>query len=158
MDKNDKDATQDGFDPSQVVQWGFEPQRDDLRGLGASWGAGQLVGPDGKVQIPQAWIDAWKFTYEGIWTDHTIMPYAVFQRPEIAGGSGNPFCSGAIAMSINFLWSTYCLGDAGDDWDLAAVPSHGGTTTAAFNADTFRIMKDSKHPDAGVRGADLPPG
>ena len=29
-------------------------------------------------------------------------------------------------MAINFLWSTYCLGDAGDDWDLAAVPSHEG--------------------------------
>jgi multiple sugar transport system substrate-binding protein len=148
VDKNNKDATQVGFDPEQVVQWGFEPQRDDLRGLGASWGAGQLVGPDGKVQIPQPWIDAWKYTYEGIWTDHTIMPYEVFQRPEIAGGSGNPFCSGALAMSINFLWSTYCLGDAGDDWDLAAVPSHGGQTTAAFNADTFRIMKGSQHPDA----------
>ena len=147
VDKNGKDATQDGFDPSQTVQWGFEPQRDDLRGLGASWGAGQLVGPDGKVQIPQAWIDAWKFTYDGIWTDHTIMPYATYLRPEMAGGSGNPFCSGALAMSVNFLWSTYCLGDAGDDWDLAAVPSHNGVTTAAFNADTFRIMKGSKHPD-----------
>ena len=76
------------------MQWGFEPQRDDLRGLAASWGAGQLVGPDGKVQIPQAWIDAWKYTYQGIWTDHTIMPYSVFQRPEIAGGSGNPVLLG----------------------------------------------------------------
>ena len=147
VDKNGKDATQAGFDPTQIVQWGFEPQRDDLRGLAASWGAGQLLGPDGKVQIPQAWIDAWKFTYDGIWTDHTIMPYAVYLRPEIAGGSGNPFCSGAVAMSINFLWSTYCLGDAGDDWDLGVVPSHNGQTTAAFNADTFRILKGSKHPD-----------
>ena len=147
VDKNNTDATQDGFDPTQIVQWGFEPQRDDLRGLAASWKAGQLVGPDGKVQIPQAWQDAWKYTYNGIWTDHTIMPYAVFQRPEVAGGSGNPFCSGTIAMEVNFLWSTYCLGDAGDNWDLAAVPSYNGQTTAAFNADTFRIMKGSQHPD-----------
>jgi multiple sugar transport system substrate-binding protein len=147
VDKNGKDATQDGFDPTQIVQWGFEPQRDDLRGLGASWQAGQLLGPDGKVQIPQAWADAWRFTYQGIWTDHTIMPYAVFQRPEVAGGSGNPFCSGTVAMEVNFLWSTYCLGDAGDGWDLAAVPSYSGQTTAAFNADTFRIMQGTKHPD-----------
>ncbi len=147
VDKNGKDATQEGFDPEQITQYGFEPQRDDLRGLGASWKAGELLGPDGKVQIPQAWADAWKFTYEGIWTDHTIMPYSVFQRPEIAGGSGNPFCSATIAMEVNFLWSTYCLGDAGDDWDLAAVPSYHGQTTAAFNADTFRIMKDTQHPD-----------
>jgi multiple sugar transport system substrate-binding protein len=36
---------------------------------------------------------------------------------------------------------------AGDDWDIAAVPSYNGKTTAAFNADTFRILKNSKHPD-----------
>ena len=44
VDKNGKDATQDGFDPEKIVQWGFEPQRDDLRGLGAYFGAGQLAG------------------------------------------------------------------------------------------------------------------
>ena len=37
--------------------------------------------------------------------------------------------------------------DAGDDWNLAATPSYQGQTTAAFNADTFRILKGSKHPD-----------
>ena len=29
----------------------------------------------------------------------------------------------------------------------AATPSYHGQTTAAFNADTFRILKSSKHPD-----------
>ena len=44
VDKNGKDATQAGFDPTHIVQYGFEPQRDDLRGLGAYWGAGQAPG------------------------------------------------------------------------------------------------------------------
>ncbi len=62
VDKNGKDATQAGFDPTNIVQWGFEPQRDDLRGLGAYWGAGTLAAADGKtVQIPDAWKAAWKF-------------------------------------------------------------------------------------------------
>jgi multiple sugar transport system substrate-binding protein len=148
VDVNGRDATQEGFDPTQIVQYGFEPQRDDLRGLAASWQSGTLVAPDGKtVQIPDAWAASWKWTYDGIWKDHFIMTGPVFQRPEIAGGSGNPFCSGTVAMDINFLWSTYCLSDAGDDWDLAAVPSYDGQTTAAFNADTFRIMKGTQHPD-----------
>ena len=147
VDRNGKDATDPAFDATQITQYGFEPQRDDLRGLAASWQAGSLVAPDGKtVQIPAAWEAAWKFLYDGIWKDHFIMSGPVFQRPEIAGGSGNPFCSGTIAMDLNFLWSTYCLGDAGDDWDLAAVPSYKSQTTAAFNADTFRIMKGSQHP------------
>ena len=52
-------------------------------------------------------------------------------------------------MADNFMWSTYCLQrGAGDNWDIAAVPAYNGTQTAAFNADTFRIWKDTKHPDA----------
>ena len=62
VDKNGKDATQAGFDPANIVQWGFEPQRDDLRGLGAYFGAGSLAAADGKTaQIPDAWKAAWKF-------------------------------------------------------------------------------------------------
>jgi Bacterial extracellular solute-binding protein. len=48
-------------------------------------------------------------------------------------------------MSENYLWSTYGVADSGDDWDLAAIPSYNGQTTAAFNADTFRITKGSKN-------------
>jgi multiple sugar transport system substrate-binding protein len=71
----------------------------------------------------------------------------VYQSTEFNGG-GYSFFTGKVAMSENFLWSTYGVADSGDDWDLVAIPSNGGTTTAAFNADTFRIMKSSKHPDA----------
>ncbi len=62
VDKNGKDATQPGFDPEKIGQWGFEPQRDDMRGLGAYFGAGTLSTADGKtVQIPDAWAAAWKY-------------------------------------------------------------------------------------------------
>ena len=36
--------------------------------------------------------------------------------------------------------------DAGDDWNMAATPSYKGQTTAAFNADTFRILKYKQEP------------
>ena len=63
--------------------------------------------------------------------------------------AGYPFCAGKVAMSTNYLWSTYCLEDAttGTDWNMAATPAYNGKTTAAFNADTFRILKTSKNPD-----------
>ena len=60
---------------------------------------------------------------------------------------GYPFFTGNVAMSENYLWSTYGVAGAGDDWNMAATPSYDGVTTAAFNADTFRILKSSKHPD-----------
>jgi multiple sugar transport system substrate-binding protein len=147
VDKTNKDATQAGFDPKSIVQYGFEAQRDDIRGLGAYFGGGSLASSDGKtVQIPDPWLAAWKWWYNGMWTDHFIMTGPVYNSTEFNGG-GYPFFSGKVAMSQNFLWSTYGVADAGDDWDLAALPAYNGKATAAFNADTFRIMKDTKHPD-----------
>jgi multiple sugar transport system substrate-binding protein len=147
VDKSGKDATQAGFDPANIVQWGFEPQRDDLRGLGAYWGAGSLAAADGKTaQIPDDWKTAWKWWYDGMWKDHFSMTGPIFESDDI-NPKDYPFFTGKIGMSENFLWSTYGVGDAGDDWDLAAIPSNNGKVTAAFNADTFRILKDTKHPD-----------
>jgi multiple sugar transport system substrate-binding protein len=57
------------------------------------------------------------------------------------------FNSGKAAMALTHLWYTCCLTDAGGKWDVAVVPAHNGKITSNFNADTFRIMKDSKHPD-----------
>ncbi len=147
VDKGNKDATQAGFDPKKIAQWGLELQRDDLRGLGAYFGSGSLAAADGKtVQIPDAWKAAWKYYYDAIWTDHVSLTGPQFESKDI-NPKDYPFFNGYTAMSENFLWSTYGVGDAGDDWDLAAIPSYNGQVTAAFNADTFRILKGSKHPD-----------
>ncbi|HEV8547055.1 MAG TPA: extracellular solute-binding protein [Candidatus Limnocylindrales bacterium] len=146
VDSNNKDATQAGFDPRKISQWGFEFQRDDLRGLGAYYGPGSLAGADGKtVEIPDAWKAGWKDYYKSIWTNHTSLTGPQFESKDI-NPSDYPFFTGHVGMSENFLWSTYGLGDL-EDWDLAAIPSYNGTATAAFNADTFRILKGSKHPD-----------
>ncbi len=148
VDKSGKDATQAGFDPKNIVQWGFEPQRDDLRGMGAYFGAGALAGgPDGKTaQIPPAWAAGWKFWYDAMWTDHFSMTGPVFSSPDI-NPEDYPFFTGKIAMSENFLWSTYGLEGLKGDWDMGIIPSYNGQVTSAFNADTFRILKGSKHPD-----------
>ena len=150
VDENGVDATQEGFDPSKIVQWGFEPQRDDLRQTGAYWGAGAFMADDGKTaQIPEPWAAAWKHFYDGIHVDHFSMTGAEFETTDL-NPAGYPFCAGKVAMSTNYLWSTYCVDDAGDDWNMAATPAYKGKTTAAFNADTWRILKTSKNPDQAV--------
>jgi multiple sugar transport system substrate-binding protein len=151
VDKNGKDATEAGFDPENIVQWGFEPQRDDLRQTGAYWKAGSFVGSDGKtVQIPDAWGAAWHYFYDGIWKDHVMVTGPQFLNTDF-NPNGYPFFTGKVAMSENYLWSLYGISDAGDDWNMAATPSYQGQTTAAFNADTFRILKGSKHPDEAFK-------
>jgi len=148
VDTNNNDATQAGFDPTNIAQYGFEPQRDDLRGLGAYWGAGSLVAADGTAQIPPQWSTAWKWYYNGMWTDHFIVDGPRFNDQVSWNPDGVPFCNGKVAMAENFLWSTYCMSSAGDNWNVAAIPAYNGTQTAAFNADTFRIWKDTQNPDA----------
>jgi len=145
VDKAGKDATQAGFDAGKIDQWGFEPQRDVLQGMGAFWGAGTLDSGDGKtVKIPDAWKAAWKFVYDGVWKDHFIMTDAQFTARQVDQG----FFSGKVAMAENFLWTTYGVVGAGKDWDLAAIPSYNGKITAPLNADTFGVLKNSKNPDA----------
>jgi multiple sugar transport system substrate-binding protein len=147
VDKNGKDATEAGFDPKSIVQYGFEPYRDLLPGTGAYFGPGSLMASDGKtVEIPPAWADAWKYWYDGMWNEHFIMTGPVYESEEFGAGE-YAFFSGRVAMSNNFLWTTYGVHQAGEDWDLAAVPSHNGKVTSPLNADTFRILKDTKHPD-----------
>lgn len=147
VDANGNDATQDTFDPASIVQYGFEPQRDDMRGMGASWAAGTLAAGDGQTaQIPAAWNASWHWYHDGIFTDHFIVDGPKYESTDW-NPDGVPFCNGQVAMAVNFLWSTYCLSAAGDNWDIAAVPAYQGTQTGAFNADTFRIWKDTQHPD-----------
>jgi len=147
IDKNGKAANEAGFDPTQITQYGFEPQRDDIRGLAAYFGAGKLLADDGKtVHVPDAWTYAWKWFYQGMWTDHFIETGPVWNSTAFNAG-GYTFNSGKVAMQENFLWNVCCVTDAGRHWNLGAIPSYNGKTTAAFNADTFRILKTSKHPD-----------
>ena len=152
VDNQNRDATDPNFDPKNIVQYGFEPQRDDLRGLGSYFGAGSLDSGDGKTAaIPEEWKAAWKWVYDGIWKDHFIMSDPVFNSDEIASGD-QAFFSGKVAMSTNFLWITYGLGpDYGEtegDWNIAAVPAFNGKHTSPLNADTFAILDSSKNPDA----------
>jgi len=148
IDKAGKNATEAGFDPGHIVQYGFEPQRDDLRTMGAGFfGQGRLAGSDGKTAtIPEPWRAAWKWVYDGIWKDHFIMSDQVYQTPAFMGGY-DAFNSGKVAMNTNFLWSVCCITEAGGNWNLGALPSYQGKVTAPLNVDTFRITKNSKHPD-----------
>jgi multiple sugar transport system substrate-binding protein len=153
VDVNGNDATSPDFDAEHIAQYGYEPQYQDLRAIGSYFGSGSLVADDETTaQIPDVWADAWKWVYNGVWEDHFIMNEALQNAPEF--GNGNPYQSGHVAMALTHMWYTCCVSpqdDAGvpignPNWDLAAVPSYKGTTTSNFNADTFRIWEDTKHP------------
>ncbi len=149
VDEQGKDASEADFDPKKVTQYGYlEQWPADVRDIGAWFGADSLVEKDGKTaRIPPQWAESWKWHYDGMWKSHFMPNNDAQNTPTF--GAGNPFNSGKIAMALSFLWYTGSMepDSVGKDWDIAVVPSFKGKTTALLNADTFRIMKATKHPD-----------
>jgi multiple sugar transport system substrate-binding protein len=149
VDANGKDATEEGFDPSKIVQYGYVPQwPGDMRDIGAWFGADSLVEKDGKTaRIPPQWAESWKWHYDAMWKSRFMPNNDAQSSPTF--GAGNPFNSGKIAMALTFLWYTGSMepDSVGKDWDIAVVPSYNGKMTALLNADTFRIFKGTKHPE-----------
>lgn len=149
VDANGNDATSPDFDPENIVQWGFFNQNaSPMRQNATMWGAGELWQDNGDGTVtavfPDAWREGFKWLYNGMWVDHFIPTGAMEQSDQL--GAGNAFQSGNLAMAQSMLWYTCCLVDD-TEWNAAALPSYNGEVTARLHADTFRIMKDTEHPE-----------
>jgi multiple sugar transport system substrate-binding protein len=152
VDKNNKDATQDGFDKTQIVQYGFDPQYmapfhlADFYSGAAKVYTGSKKG-DYKAALPDNWKTALQWWYDGMWGAQPFIPDgAKEQSADYA--SGNPFNGGKVAMAITQSWYTCCIGEAGGNWELAVLPSDAnGKVNGRVDADTFRVWKGTKHAD-----------
>ncbi len=155
VDKNGNDATSAAFDPDNIVQWGFDMQWSDNSPLAEAslFGASSFLAADGKtaqvadpVRTGEAWYNA------GVWTDHFIPDNNQINGDLLA--KGNEFQSGNLAMDETHSWYSCCVNPAAPakpivkDFGWAVAPSYNGVTTAKLHADTFSILKGSKHPEA----------
>jgi len=142
VDSAGNDATSDKFDPTKIVQWGFNDQWGTIRNDWHTFGAAELV-KDGKVQITDAWKARTQWIWDGLWKSHFI-PTASEDASQLL--NGNAFSSGKIGMSRTMLWYTCCLTDLKSKWDLGVQPSYKGEVYAPIDLDNFRIDKNTKHP------------
>ena len=149
VDANGNDATSKNFDSQNIVQWGFGIVWGDARGYGTLFEPNTFVKDGGKsAQIPSAWLDAWKWTYDGMWKSNFIPTAAYGDSDILSNGSWGE--SGKIAMFQCHLWySGYAKMEY--DWDVYPMPSYNGKTTAKMHADTFEIPKGSKHPEEAFK-------
>jgi multiple sugar transport system substrate-binding protein len=145
VDANGNDATSADFDPDNVIQFGYVDQWSEPQRFATMFGAGSMTNADGTPNVPDPWRDAFKWYYDGIWTDNFI-PNQSYSDSELLA-SGNPFDSGNVAMAHTHLWYTCCLTGVTEDWDLAVVPEYNGVQTAALHADVFRILNTTEHPN-----------
>jgi multiple sugar transport system substrate-binding protein len=151
VDANGNDATSPDFDPDNITQYGFFEQFTSARGIATRFGGGVPYDAEDPTQavIPEAWREAWKWYYDGIWTQH-FMPTADAQNSEVLG-SGNGFASGNIAMAHTHMWFTCCFDVSGLSWDIAVLPTVNGQITANLHGDTFAIMEQSANKDVAFK-------
>jgi len=156
IDKAGKNATEEGFDKTQIVQIGYNAQWQSVLSIATFYaGAEKIYSGDKtgnyKSAIPTSWQDAWKWYYDGMWgKEPFIATGALSGSPEF--GAGNVFNSGKAAMGLTQTWYTCCLGDfakAGNEFQLGIQPmGSDGKVHGRVDADTFRMWKGTKNPDA----------
>jgi len=156
VDKNGANAIEAGFDPTQIVQVGYAPQWQSAASVGTFYGGAAKVFEGGKKgeyksTIPDSWKAGFKWYYDGMWSKNPFTATgALAGAPEF--GAGNLFNAGKAAMGLTQTWYTCCLGDfakAGNEFQLAIQPMGAdGVVHGRVDADTYRVWKGTKNPDA----------
>lgn len=144
LDSSGRNATQPGFDASQIVQYGFSWGHETHPALIASyWQAASLLAPGGapgkhQAVVPEAWSSAWRWTYDGM---HGPRPFVAF-----GSTAADSFEKGRTAMTIE---TTRYLSSFGKvkSFQFAALPAYHGQTSRRLDIEGFRLWKGTKAPD-----------
>jgi len=146
VDANGNDATSADFDPTAIEQFGFVNQWGAARNDMSSFGGGVFWDPaTGKVTIPDNWRAQAHWQWDAVWKDH-FYPTSTYEASTVLTPSA--FASGHTAMARTHLWYTCCMADLKSNWSIAALPSYEGNYYSTVDADTFRILKSTKNPEA----------
>lgn len=153
LDGNGNNANSADFDPTNVVQWGFDDSWTDLRGAMTMFdpaGKGRPMSDDFKTAAVNS--DEYKYGLawlnQAIWDDYFIADYT--GQEAFYANAGDPFGSELTAMFYSHTWfMPEGLVDLPFDYDFAVVPfNQKGTRIARTHADTFYIPKNSNHKEA----------
>lgn len=149
VDANGNDANSADFDPAAIEQFGFIHQWAATRSEWSSFGGAPLWDAETQtVTIPENWREQSQWSYDRLWVDHTI-PNGTYDASALL--NGNAFNSGSVAMARSFLWYTCCLGDLDATFNVAPLPAYNGNYYATIDADTFRMVKTTEHPQEAFR-------
>ncbi len=147
VDINGNDATMEGFDADNIIQWGFGISHTDVRGRDTLFGAGNFVDDEGNAIIPDAWREGENWIHDAMYGEQPFYPSGAYAGSDLLA-SGNWFGSGNVAMvPIHTWYMGWGTADMDAAWDIAPIPAHNGVITAKLHADTFGIMATTQHPE-----------
>jgi multiple sugar transport system substrate-binding protein len=151
-DKNGKNATQAGFDPHNIVRYGFDTGYADAREFASAFGAGAVLPGSTMAQLPDSWVHAWNWYYDAAWKTHAAAAENQSQTL-LLNPPSSPAAIGRAAMELSWPWEIQSFADTNSrghtyvkNWDIGVLPSYNGTTTSPMFGDTFAITKAAKNP------------
>ena len=153
LDTNGNNATSPDFDPTNIVQWGYDDSWEGTRGVLAMWGApnvGRPTNADYRTAVANSpeWVYGLNWLSNGIWVDHFI--------PDLAGQeaygavANDPFGSGVIAMFYCYTWfMAEGLVNLPFEYDIAPLPfNQNGERISRIDADNFTMSIGIENPQA----------
>ncbi len=151
LDKNGKTPTDAGFDPTNIVQYGWDGwDQSPFRIVPAKFGGSPLgMTADYKTaeMNKDGYLQAMQFVRDSIWK-YYVRPNGEYVDSTLS--SGDSMGPGTVAMWEVFSWMAYAWPDWEGvfNWNVAAIPAGPtGKVVAETNGDAFAITKSSKHPD-----------
>jgi multiple sugar transport system substrate-binding protein len=154
IDINGLNSTEAGFDRDNIVRVGYSPQWQQPNSIAAFYdGAARIYTGDSTGNyastIPAGWKEAWQWYYNGMYGEQPFMATGPLSNA-LEFGEGNMFNAGKAAMGLTQSWYTCCLDDfrdAGLEFQLGIQPMGAdGVVNGRLDADSFLILKSSKHP------------
>ena len=157
IDSAGKHSGEAGFDKTRIVQYGFSFGWESHPNYWATFmsSGDSLLVPGGstgsyQAKIPGAWEAAWQWVYDGIFSATPYIPESgIASTPGF--DNGNVFASGKLGMLENPSSYLCCLDDltkAGGKFDFGSMPlGVDGKVAGRVDEETFRIWKDTKHPN-----------
>lgn len=143
LDENGN-ATSSEFDPSFIVQYGYDNSCSSARALFAIWGApngGRPTTDDYRTAVANSeqWFYGLQWISDGIWIDRFIPDYA--GQDAFYAAAGDPFGGGILGMFYSHTWfmAEFVKG-LRFEYDFAPIAyNHLGTRVARIHADSFVI-------------------
>ena len=92
VDVNGKDASQDGFDATKIVQTGYAPQFQTVQSIGTFYSGAQQIYSGDAVGNFKSKLDGWKpafqWYYDGMWGKQPFIPNGPLgSSPEFGAGN-----------------------------------------------------------------------
>jgi multiple sugar transport system substrate-binding protein len=151
LDKSGKKASDSGFDPATMTQWGYDESWMTITALALQFGApnGKGITLDHKKAIynEEPYVKRAQWVSDSIWKDY--ISASSEQSSVFYDVAGDPFGSGQLAM---WHCHTWMMGEAYAEapfaWDICAVPTGPkGEVSASVDADTFVMPQAGKQKD-----------